>query len=416
MNTHPSGQDRLSVRLALLLASGLTILAGAIVSPSLPDMEDHFASVANADFLVRLVLTLPSLMIALTAPLVGSIADRWGRRPVLLAALVIYGLAGSSGVVLDSLHGILAGRALLGVAVAGIMTSVTSLIADYYTGEARAGFMGLQAAFIGFGGVVILMSGGLLAEIGWRAPFVVYLIALGLVPLVYRALFDVPRASSVDTTSAPTDSETITPLRMITLIYLIMLVVQVTFYLIPTQLPFYTRDDLGTDNTTLVGFAMAVGTGASAIASLGSRRFRDRVARRSGADELTTGGYLRVLGMALGLMAVSNVVIAMATGYLWLLPAMVLNGLGLGLVIPTMNIWLTAVVPLRIRARAVGGLSSAIFIGHFLSPVISEPLSDAVGLASTYGIAGAVLAGVAVSLLLAHRLVPRPDVPELART
>jgi len=101
---------------------------------------------------------------------------------------------------------------------------------------------------------------------------------------------------------------------MIALIYLIMLVVQVTFYLIPTQLPFYTRDDLGTDNTTLVGFAMAVGTGASAIASLGSRRFRDRVARRSGADELTTGGYLRVLGMALGLMAVSNVVIAMATG------------------------------------------------------------------------------------------------------
>ena len=114
--------------------------------------------------------------------------------------------------------------------------------------------------------------------------------------------------------------------------------------------------DLGTDNTTLVGFAMAVGTGASAIASLGSRRFRDRVARRSGADELTTGGYLRVLGMALGLMAVSNVVIAMATGYLWLLPAMVLNGLGLGLVIPTMNIWLTAVVPLKIRARAVGGM------------------------------------------------------------
>jgi len=410
----PPRQEGLPVKLALLLASGLTILAGAIVSPALPDMEGHFASVANADFLVRLVLTLPSLVIALTAPLVGMVADRWGRKPVLLAALVLYGLAGSSGFVLDSLYGILAGRALLGVAVAGIMTSVTALIADYYAGEARAAFMGLQAAFIGFGGVVILTGGGVLAEIGWRAPFAVYLIALAIVPLAFRALYDPPRIDTSDTTAAQATDSAV-PVRMIGFIYLIMLFIQSVFYLIPTQLPFYVRNDLDTDNTTLVGIAMATGTGVAALSSLASRRLRGWMVQRSGMAEIRTGGYLQVLGLAFALMSASFAGIALAQSYAWLLPAMVLNGLGFGLVIPTMNIWLTAVAPARLRGRAVGGLSSAMFVGHFLSPVISEPLSDAVGLDTTYGIAGMALIAVAAGLLLAQRLFPREEVPALVR-
>ncbi|MEM6611059.1 MAG: hypothetical protein AAF652_02180 [Cyanobacteria bacterium P01_C01_bin.72] len=53
-------------------------------------------------------------------------------------------------------------RALLGLSVAGIMTGVTTIIADYYVGQKRANFMGLQAAFMGLGGVVFLSVGGLL--------------------------------------------------------------------------------------------------------------------------------------------------------------------------------------------------------------------------------------------------------------
>ena len=64
---------------------------------------------------------------------------------------------------------------MLGLAVAGVMVSATTLIADYFKGDARANFMGLQAAFMGFGGVIFLSVGGFIADVNWRLPFLIYL-------------------------------------------------------------------------------------------------------------------------------------------------------------------------------------------------------------------------------------------------
>jgi MFS family permease len=125
----------------------LTVMASAIVAPSLPAMLQHFESVPNAAYWVRLVLTLPALFIAISAPILGILVDRIGRKPLLFLSLIIYGLAGSSGLWLNSLDTIIIGRAFLGVSVAGISISTTTLIADYYSGAARGKFLGLQAAF-----------------------------------------------------------------------------------------------------------------------------------------------------------------------------------------------------------------------------------------------------------------------------
>jgi MFS family permease len=150
--------DSVFTKISLLLISTLTVMSGATIAPSLPAMREYFADIPNADYLVRLALTLPALLIALGAPVVGLIIDRLGRKPLLLLALILYGLAGSSGLFLNSLNLILVGRVFLGISVAGIMTTATTLIADYYTGNARAQFLGLQAGFMGLGGVVFLNS------------------------------------------------------------------------------------------------------------------------------------------------------------------------------------------------------------------------------------------------------------------
>ncbi|MDY7013237.1 MAG: MFS transporter, partial [Cyanobacteriota bacterium] len=158
-------------KLSILLASTLTVMSGATIAPSLPAMQAHFSEVANSEFWVRLVLTVPALSIVIGSPLAGQIVDRIGRKPLLLGSAILYGFAGGSGFVLNSVFAILVGRMLLGLAVAGIMVSATTLIADYYQGDARANFMGLQAAFMGFGGVLFLSVGGFIAELNWRFPF-----------------------------------------------------------------------------------------------------------------------------------------------------------------------------------------------------------------------------------------------------
>ena len=146
--------DSRLAQLTLMMISTLTVMSGATIAPSLPSIRKHFATVPNADYLVRLVLTLPALFIALGAPLVGIMIDRLGRKPLLVLALCLYGIAGSSGFVLNNLNWLLVSRAFLGVSVAGIMTIATTLIADYYTGATRAQFLGLQAGFMGLGGVL----------------------------------------------------------------------------------------------------------------------------------------------------------------------------------------------------------------------------------------------------------------------
>ncbi len=88
--TGPSSQ----IRLTLLILSALTIMAGATIAPALPAMQAHFAGVPNANLLVKLALTIVGLAIALSAPLSGILADRFGRRPVLIGSLLLYAVAG----------------------------------------------------------------------------------------------------------------------------------------------------------------------------------------------------------------------------------------------------------------------------------------------------------------------------------
>src|SRR5260370_40642689 len=78
------------------------VLAPAGLAPAVPGMAAAFQDVPNAGLLVRMLLTLPALSGAVAAPFAGLLADRWGRRPVIVAAFLLYGLAGGPGFLFGS--------------------------------------------------------------------------------------------------------------------------------------------------------------------------------------------------------------------------------------------------------------------------------------------------------------------------
>lgn len=377
-----ANSDSFPIKATLLFTSSLTVMSGATIAPSLPAMQEYFAEVPNSALLVRLVLTIPALFIAIGGLFAGQLVDRLGRKPLLIRSTLLYGISGASGLVLNYLGTILFGRAILGLAVAGIMTGVTTLIADYYTGQSRANFMGLQAAFMGLGGVVFLSVGGFIADLNWRFPFLIYLTAWAICGAIALYLYEPKRQLDNQTTSASGDESSL-PLQVLAMIYGVALFYMVAFYLIPVQLPFYLQN-LSNASASASGLAIAASTLASSIASLRYGFVKERL------------GFVSIVVIAFGVAAVGYFVIGIAGSYNLVLIGLIIAGLGFGLLMPNLNVWLSSIIPDALRGRALGGLTTFFFLGQFLSPIISQPVTNAVGLARTYLFTGVALLAVAL--------------------
>jgi MFS family permease len=376
-------------KLTLLLASSLTVMAGATVAPSLPAMKQHFESaIADPDLrttLVKLIITLPALFIVIGSPIAGLVVDRFGRKPLLLFTAILYGFAGSSGLYLESLPAILVGRALLGLAVAGVMVSATTLIADYYSGPARAAFMGLQAGFMGLGGVVFLTIGGALAQQNWNYPFGIYLFAWLIVPLIVMFVLEPNRGGSLQPNIGTETNMAIPsmPVGVMVIVYGLTTLSQIAFYLIPVQLPFFL-DNLVKALPVQSGMAIALCTLFSAIASVTYGKLKQRME------------FVTFLPVIFGLMGIGYLLIGQSASWAQVLTGLAISGIGLGILMPNMSVWLSAAVPDAMRGRALGGLSTAMFLGQFLSPIVTQPLTKTLGLGGVYALTGGVLVTIAL--------------------
>lgn len=386
--------------LTLLITSSMTVMAGAALAPDLPQIQIFFADVPRSAFWVKLMLTIPGLFTAIAAPFAGTIADCWGRKPLLLVSTFCYGVGGASGLVLSSISGLLVGRALLGLSVGGIMTASTALIADYYHGPRRDQVMGIQASFMSFGGVVFLVLSGTLADLGWRLPFLIYLTAFVAFGMAIAFITEPPRSQAApDSPDSPEPSPMPQEL-LATLggIYGLTFLSMATFYLVPVQLPFYLAElTQGQASNAATGIAIAALNLTSAVVATGYRRIRERL------------GFTAISGLGFGAMAVGYGVIAIAPTYTIVLLGLVIAGMALGLNVPNLNVWLNAVAPATVRGRAVGGLTTCLFLGQFMSPILSQPVTDIVGTAATYAWFGGGLALLGAGLLgvpwLQHRVL-----------
>ena len=346
------------VKATILLVSSLTIMSMITISASLPDMTKTFELQPNGAALVKLSLSFPGLFIALSAIIAGIIIDKIGRLKLLGAALIFYAIGGTSGYYLDDIYLILAGRALLGICVGITMTIVTTLVADYYQGQARQKFAGLQIAVMSIGGIIFITLGGLLADIGWRVPFLLYLFSLLILPATYLFLKEPAASINVQKISGPKKSP-----AMIWLVFGNVMLIWIIFFIIPVQIPFYLKS-IGIEKNSLIGIAVASATFFSAISSFSFSRIKDMF------------GFRQIFGIGYIFLALAFLSFAFGNSYAMVLLGMLFGGLGMGLMIPNANVWVMQLAPLEIRGREIGRLTTFWFMGQFLSPLVLLPFLD----------------------------------------
>ncbi|MFJ4724560.1 MFS transporter [Streptomyces luteogriseus] len=392
------------VRLTLLMAgSCLPILGAVLIAPVLPRMQDHFTSTPGAKALVPLALTVPALSVALLAPFAGVIVDRLGRKRLLIVATVLYAAFGTAPLWLDSLGAIIAGRALVGVAEAAIMTCCTTLIGDYYSGRQRAKYLALQAVCTSASATAFFVVGGAVGAAGWRVPFWIYAVSLVIAPLMAAALPN-PVARAV-THEAPAVTMTGRPFpwRPLAGICALTFFGAMVFYTVPVEMA-YLLDDLGVEDPGVIGLATAI---ASAATVAGAVIF----ARLKRSPEPMLPVVFAVCAAGFGVMFLAGSAPLLVVGA-------VVNCLGTGMLLPALLTSAMSRLAFEDRGRGTGLWTSAFFGGAFVCPLVLLGLESAVGsLTGAVGMLGLAAALVAAGLSAARRradaVAPQP-LPEQA--
>lgn len=389
-------EPRLIHAAILLVTSGLSVLVTAVLGPSMPAMQAHFADVPGADFLVPLTMTAPMLMMAFLSIFAGELADRFGRKRLLVGAAVLYGVVGTAPLVLDSLVAIIASRFALGVMEAALMTVSTTMIGDYYDGARRERYMSLQTTVAASSAFLLNGLGGLIAEHGWRAPYATFAVSLLLAPLMVIYLWEPPSRATMSVAEAASDGRSLQR-GLLALICALGAVLGVVFMTVPVHLG-YLFGGIGEPSPARIGIAYAINSlgviaGTFVFGWLLGPRWRV-------AWQLAAGA---------GIAAVGFMMMRAAADYNALAAAGFVNGLGCGILLPAMVTWNMRELPLSRRGFGIGAYQSCFFFGFFINPLIVVGLEKqlAAPRAAAVGTIGVLLLALAALALVVGALQRR---------
>lgn len=370
----------------LALLAALPIAGTLLVAQVLPQMEAAFAGTPDLRLRVALALTIPALAIAVCSWGAGWLADRVGRRRLLIGALVFYAAFGLAPLMLRSLDAIIAVRAGMGVTEGIIMTCSTALIGDLYTGRQREGLLSLQTACASIAAVLFALVGGALGELGWRAPFGVYAIALIFLPLLLWLVPSIEAPTSVRASSTVRSS---LPVGKVLMVCLATFVLSICFYVAQIQIP-YLLNALGPVSPSMVGIVSSLTNAAVVVGTLcfvGLRKMPFRLA-----------GLLTFVLIALGLA-----IVGAAHGYGQLCTGLALASFAGGIALPTFLNGAMSLLSAEQRGLGTGMWQSSFWAGQFLSPIMVIALTAGTGSlwnAVTACAIGALVLGGLLSLSL----------------
>lgn len=386
--TAPARTASFAQALPLLLASCMSVLGAVLLTPVIPQLMGAFAG--NPPEMVLLILSAPALMIAIFAPFAGQIADRVGRKNLLVGALVVYAFVGTAPVWLPTDLGlVLASRLLVGVCEAAIMTCCTTLIGDYFSGHTRNKYFGLQSVFTTISATIFILVGGILGGVfGWRTPFFVYAISLVVAVLVIVNIWE-PTKTEAALAAAAAQARAPIPWGMLALPLVVTLFGGFAFFVVLAE-PAVVYATLGLTDASAIGPISA----AASIATAGTAFLFARLARL---------GAKVLLPIAFGAMAIGYVLVwllADAGSLPGVIAGVLVASAGTGLLLPTLVSWSVGRIPFVSRGRSTGVWTSAFFLGQFVTPLVIGVIQGAlsVPVAVAVGVVGIVCAVVAIVL------------------
>ncbi len=183
MNTNSVFKNR---NLYIIFGITLAAMMGvASITPAFPDIIKHFGISPQQVGGLIVAFTLPGVFLT---PFTGMLADRYGRKVVLVPSLFLFGIAGFACMFAPGFYWLLALRFLQGVGASSLSSMNITLVGDLFEGKQRTAVMGYNASVLSIATASYPALGGLIAIFGWKYIFALPILAIPLGFCVIRCL------------------------------------------------------------------------------------------------------------------------------------------------------------------------------------------------------------------------------------
>jgi DHA1 family tetracycline resistance protein-like MFS transporter len=402
----PSPRRARNVILLLAASVGLMMTGYGIVMPIFARRLGEFGSGVEALGLMTMSFALAQLV---AAPFMGSLADRFGRRPLVLVSLAAFAAANIAFLFATSTTTLIIIRALEGAFTAGLFPAAMGVVADVVPEKQRAQWVGVVMGSYGAGFIFGPVVGGILYD-GWgyTAPFIASAImaVIALIAAVImmpetrtpdvrwreelRSRRDIASASSSDTSlwgSLPR------PLHVFGTLLILDFIGVFVFAFVEPQMVFYFYEEL---EWTTIQFGLVVG--AYGLAMVFGQLVLGRSSDRFGRKPIIVLGILVTTTLYAGLALVSR--------YPVMLLVAAVAGLGAALISPALSSYYLDITDDRYRSRILGIKESSAALGGVLGPLLLVAVSAFMAAQGVFIIAGVVML---VGAVLAIIFLPAPS-------
>ena len=181
-----NNQKKIYLDTNLQILFGVTLIAVmgvTSIAPAFPRIAQELKISSQGIGMLITVFTFPGVLLT---PVLGLLADRFGRKKILVPSLMLFGVAGGACMVTRDFHFLLIWRFFQGTGAASLGSLNVTIIGDLYSGKERTSAMGYNASVLSIGTATYPAIGGALATLAWYYPFVLALLAI---PLGFIVMF-----------------------------------------------------------------------------------------------------------------------------------------------------------------------------------------------------------------------------------
>lgn len=348
--------------LQLLLLANLNAYLGiALVSPLLSTLTGPFAVSETRIGLMVSVFTGPAIV---AIPLAGVLADRYGRKPMLVAGLLLFGVGGVGISFTADFRAVLGLRMLQGVGFAALTPTIITSIGDLYAETEEATAQGLRVMSSGVSQIIFPFVAGVVVVVNWRYPFLLYGLAFPAAVAVFGWFDDPMAASRRDPSGEPS------PPHGLRSLLTLALEPRVAAVIVARAFPPFALVGFFTYNSIVVVRILDGTPGQAgvlvAVVSLSYATAATQAGRLTGVFETR----IRPLIGAHGLLASGLAVIAVAWHVAIVGVGGVLLGVGFGISMPLYRSMITSMAPDTLRGGLVSVSESGGRIGTTIAPIV----------------------------------------------